>query len=86
MCFDSIYFVLTAFANIHLLLLAPNAISNLKAKLKGFLKSKTSGKKEEKPAEVKPTEPTGTDKPAPTETGVQEPAPVAVRKYILTTR
>lgn len=60
---------------------APNALSDLKAKLKGFLKSKTS-KKTEKPAEAaKPAEPTPTNGAAATETTPAVPAPAAARKY-----
>jgi hypothetical protein len=59
---------------------APNTLSDLKAKLKGFLKGKKT--KEEKPVEAaKPTEPTPAAAPTETTTATDAtPAPVPAGK------
>lgn len=58
---------------------APNALSDLRSKIKGLFKSKKSTKPADKPAEPAPT--TATEGEAPTATkDATEPAPAATGK------
>jgi DNA replication initiation complex subunit (GINS family) len=64
--------------------IAPNALSDLKAKFKSLLKGGKSKKTEEKPAETKPAEPTPAAAPVPTATETAPtpaPEPVAAGMY-----
>ena len=58
---------------------APNALNDLKAKLKGLFKSKSKKPAEEKKEDVKPTE--TTNGAAPTETAPAAAEPAAARKW-----
>jgi hypothetical protein len=72
-----------ALANLYLII-APNALSDLKARFKSLLRGGKSKKTEEKPAETKPAEPTPAAAPVPTATETAPtpaPEPVSVGMY-----